>query len=212
MEDNMINLQKIKGFTLIELLVVIAIIAILAAILFPVFAQAREKARQASCLSNCKQLGTSFQLYIDDYDETFPYAFRSWEPADFWWTEIFSYVKNEQIIKCPSRRQDARGYGMNQIASEIAMAQIQNSAETICLAENYASDWRAIGWSWTGTGDPNNQYMGQLNGVHNKSGIDGFCNVVWCDGHAKAFKRSYLDPADSTDPHYDQWFFRIEKP
>ena len=68
MEDNMINLQKIKGFTLIELLVVRAIIAILAAILFPVFAQAREKARQASCLSNCKQLGTSFQLYIDDYD------------------------------------------------------------------------------------------------------------------------------------------------
>ena len=61
-----------KGFTLIELLVVIAIIAILAAILFPVFAQAREKARQTSCLSNCKQLGTALQLYLDDYDETYP--------------------------------------------------------------------------------------------------------------------------------------------
>ena len=61
-----------KGFTLIELLVVIAIIAILAAILFPVFAQAREKARQTSCLSNCKQLGTALQLYVDDYEETFP--------------------------------------------------------------------------------------------------------------------------------------------
>ena len=60
-----------RGFTLIELLVVIAIIAILAAILFPVFARAREKARQASCLSNCKQMGLAAMMYIQDYDEVF---------------------------------------------------------------------------------------------------------------------------------------------
>ena len=66
------NLMKRYGFTLIELLVVIAIIAILAAILFPVFAQAREKARQTSCLSNIKQIGTAMQLYVDDWEETLP--------------------------------------------------------------------------------------------------------------------------------------------
>ncbi len=72
-----------RGFTLIELLVVIAIIAILAAILFPVFAQAREKARQASCISNMRQIGTSVRMYSQDYDEEFPMGTypgpRNWE-------------------------------------------------------------------------------------------------------------------------------------
>jgi prepilin-type N-terminal cleavage/methylation domain-containing protein len=66
--------RRRNAFTLIELLVVIAIIAILAAILFPVFAHAREKARQTSCLSNAKQLGTATMMYVQDYDETYPKA------------------------------------------------------------------------------------------------------------------------------------------
>src|SRR4051794_30833259 len=73
-----------RGFTLIELLVVIAIIAIFAAILFPVFAQAREKARQATCQSNLKQIGTAFSMYLQDYDESFPNT-----GAEYLWTGRF---------------------------------------------------------------------------------------------------------------------------
>ena len=135
----MFNLKK--GFTLIELLVVIAIIAILAAILFPVFAQAREKARQTSCLSNLKQLGTATQLYIDDYEETYPpaglcnyedalgigdsgYPCRNFKTALYrpetyhgaywtWMDSIFPYVKNLSLYTCPSAPKKASSYGIN---------------------------------------------------------------------------------------------------
>ena len=129
-----------KGFTLIELLVVIAIIAILAAILFPVFAQAREKARATSCLSNCKQMGTSLTLYVDDWDEVMPpmffdintyTAFENGSPGQ-WGTSwnstaifayyggshpsffdaIYPYCKNKHMYICPSYK-NAMGYAMN---------------------------------------------------------------------------------------------------
>ncbi|HLK55393.1 MAG TPA: prepilin-type N-terminal cleavage/methylation domain-containing protein [Chthonomonadaceae bacterium] len=96
-----------KGFTLIELLVVIAIIAILAAILFPVFAQAREKARGISCVSNVKELSTATLLYVQDYDETFPMNFYMGQngPApcvSVVWVNIVPYIKNVQVNQCPS--------------------------------------------------------------------------------------------------------------
>ena len=112
------------AFTLIELLVVIAIIAILAAILFPVFAQARDKGRQAACLSNCKQLGLALMMYAGDYDDTLPPAkigntppyrhgcagtgegYPVW-PA-FWQDAVLPYTKNRAILRCPSRPN--RGY------------------------------------------------------------------------------------------------------
>jgi prepilin-type N-terminal cleavage/methylation domain-containing protein/prepilin-type processing-associated H-X9-DG protein len=96
-----------SGFTLIELLVVIAIIAILAAILFPVFAQARESARKASCLSNSRQIGISLTMYIQDYDETLPSLYQNYFPnvyVDFW-NLVQPYVKNVDLFYCPDRSQ-----------------------------------------------------------------------------------------------------------
>ncbi|MBM3457801.1 MAG: DUF1559 domain-containing protein, partial [Armatimonadetes bacterium] len=105
--------------TLIELLVVIAIIAILAAILFPVFAQAREKARSTACLSNCKQVAMGLMMYFQDHDEEGPVGYATnlpW-PNNYcghnpamrcWWEVITPYTKNEDIFGCPSARPDIR--------------------------------------------------------------------------------------------------------
>lgn len=113
------DLRK-SGFTLIELLVVIAIIALLAAILFPVFARARENARRSSCQSNLKQIGLGLLQYAQDYDETFP-AYLRWNDgfngsfgfvgsnrfmndAFLWADAVMPYVKSDQIFVCPSRK------------------------------------------------------------------------------------------------------------
>ncbi len=98
-----------KGFTLIELLVVIAIIAILAAILFPAFARARENARRASCQSNLKQIGLGILQYVQDYDERYPSAYSALSTGRIEWPQLMQpYLKSTQIFTCPSNTDGAK--------------------------------------------------------------------------------------------------------
>jgi prepilin-type N-terminal cleavage/methylation domain-containing protein len=194
-----------RGFTLIELLVVIAIIAILAAILFPVFAKAREKARQSSCLSNIKQLGLGALQYAQDYDErmmpdrlptltpvtpTGPYV-RNGNNYYFWTDFVQPYVKNSQILLCPSNNtpntccvaERPRSYGPNTETanSTCKLGDVQESANTIHFMEcqyNSRVHWDDMGsFDMGGVGDPRSARR------HN----DGW-NVEFCDGHAKWLK------------------------
>ncbi len=116
--------NRTKGFTLIELLVVIAIIAILAAILFPVFARARENARRTSCLSNVKQIGLGAMMYVQDYDETYPRnsqckmtgCVSAAGTLDYWDEIILPYTKSTQVFLCPSSSSTiprTANYGVN---------------------------------------------------------------------------------------------------
>jgi prepilin-type N-terminal cleavage/methylation domain-containing protein/prepilin-type processing-associated H-X9-DG protein len=107
----MLMKRQERGFTLIELLVVIAIIAILAAILFPVFSRAREMARKAACISNLKQIGMALNMYAQDWDERFPAECfpAQWPPGPnvpydkyCWRWAVTPYIKNEQVWVCPS--------------------------------------------------------------------------------------------------------------
>ena len=170
-----------SAFTLIELLVVIAIIAILAAILFPVFAQAREKARQAACLSNAKQLGNAIAMYTQDYDEVLPPGGWTATPAPSgrWFSSIYPYVKNINVYVCPSKNEDrfrpvptaagvpnatniAGGYGCNinimnysfnstTTVPAKALAEIADSAGTFVLCDAAELDLARL----AGTSDNN---------------------------------------------------------
>ena len=147
---------RAPGFTLIELLVVIAIIAILAAMLFPVFARAREKARQTSCLSNVKQFCLGVMMYAQDYDEMLPITMEVDEHGastvlDMWFGGIDPYIRNQQIRWCPSdpdkgRDSDLWGsYLMNGLLTVggRSLNAAAKPAETILMAER-AANWRNL--------------------------------------------------------------------
>jgi len=133
--------MKVKAFTLIELLVVIAIIAILAAILFPVFAKVREKARQTSCASNMKQLGLAFTQYVQDNDEKYPCGtdpgYSSFYYGSGWAGQIYPYVKSTGLYRCPD---DSTSNSGNAVAVSYAL----NSNVTFTIVNGAGSSLAAF--------------------------------------------------------------------
>jgi prepilin-type N-terminal cleavage/methylation domain-containing protein/prepilin-type processing-associated H-X9-DG protein len=177
------------GFTLIELLVVIAIIAILAAILFPVFARAREKARQSSCASNLKQITLGLLMYAQDYDERFPIEFFGWGDITPTWREVtVPYIKNTQVYQCPSESAWTWTYGMDPnwtvwnggyYGETLKLAKFERPAETLLVGENRDNDWPV--------NIPGSTY-GAIQLRHNEG-----ANCSFVDGHVKWMKLDMLN-------------------
>jgi prepilin-type N-terminal cleavage/methylation domain-containing protein/prepilin-type processing-associated H-X9-DG protein len=210
-----------RGFTLIELLVVIAIIAILAAILFPVFARAREKARQTACLNNVRQLMTGAAMYAQDYDEKCilryydveePPGSGNWVDRIEWYESIMAYVNNQQVFKCPSNPRDSwLTYSMNcqrEIGSQsyhgsdgtLSLADIEAPAEVILLGEmpEGGSSHRVCPPYHTDSEHCRPITMNDGDKLHN-----GGANYGFFDGHAKWYRvQQTLAPSNlwSLDP------------
>ena len=221
-----------RGFTLIELLVVIAIIAILAAILFPVFARAREKARQASCASNVKQIMLSILMYNQDYDEKLP---QSWSGADAWggpsktWADLVQpYVKNTQLFVCPSNLTTSMGwegqpnrfqvsYGYNCNVTHkgcgpgTAIAQISQPSSLIMIGDGWLNgDGRVtpVGNHWC---DGVTVRCGGFNNGGGNWGLlsqahNGGGNFGFLDGHVKWGKWESYYPSSATDNTMDSFW------
>jgi len=207
--------MKRYGFTLIELLVVIAIIAILAAILFPVFAKAREKARQTSCLNNLKQIGLGMMQYVQDYDEEYPRTWN-WDPARGTYTGPFGvmqpYVKNTNIFLCPSQATHntltyqifPTSYAFNYYLAWSNLSSCVKPAATVAMADSgacatlYSDNTPAVtenspqepgGWILC----PPDLYAatGNWDWVAPSMRHSARCNVAFADGHAKSMSNTW---------------------
>jgi len=199
--------RKPGGFTLIELLVVIAIIAILAAILFPVFAQAREKARQSSCLSNLKQIGTAMHMYMQDYDSVFMRNEQTVTGCPQ--TLLQPYTKNTQIWVCPSDpNQKVRANNNPTIVSYMMNTQFNAKVDSFVtrpgeLVVTHDSDPGEVGWtegnSWDGgqTTDwpqlrPNGCTESNLGKTVKPCGMDSY-KAEWFNRHNGVFNALFYD-------------------
>ena len=202
-----------RGFTLIELLVVIAIIAILAAILFPVFGRARENARRASCASNLKQIGLGMAQYTSEYDGLFPKSNGSGSRGS-WRQEIAKYVKNNDLFRCPSNPNNNKTVnkadtdkGLPEVKTsynanyhviigggdDIAVlneSKVSSPATKVIASESLTDGEDGIlAGDWTGDQILNTGYAGHL----------GTWNVLYVDGHVKS-----LLPTKTMTP-VNQW-------
>ncbi|HEX3000267.1 MAG TPA: prepilin-type N-terminal cleavage/methylation domain-containing protein [Armatimonadota bacterium] len=213
-----------RGFTLIELLVVIAIIAILAAILFPVFARARENARKTTCLSNAKQIATSLAMYVQDYDQAYPYymitrpagwpyAYMSGDLSasmqmDSWPMDLEPYMKNCKVFFCPS----------DPNSSQAPAKPLDNPTLRSSYVYRYCLAWFAEG-KWgrplceTDFDRPADTVMiyeskdwhADKYGLwHSGTNYPGavLLNSVYADGHAKIWKMSKHDNNGVFDPNW----------
>jgi len=197
------NQRRPRGFTLIELLVVIAIIAILAAILFPVFAQARDKARSATCLSNMKQIGLGLMMYAQDFDEILPfnYNYSADRTALYWWEDVTQpYIKSQGIFVCPSASPHtsytfARPPGLvNPLVSDfIANAQGPSQANFVVNGINYGSSAGSNLWG---------PFLNSQGVAGTQSRSLAFCEdpagtIGMFDGRSGQFEIYYIEQVDA---------------
>ena len=222
-----------RAFTLIELLVVIAIIAILASILFPVFAQARAKARQTSCASNLKQMGTASTMYLQDYDETMLCYVNG--SSNYWPNAIAPYVKERRIWYCPdfprntgAPSPNSSTYGanfnivncINGAPAPLILASytrpsellwIADSEDSVPLKAQYACSGFQAGF--VGLYDPNTQatktttcakYLTKTGGVDARH--SGGANLLFLDTHVKWQRREPISKLETDASHpVDLW-------
>jgi prepilin-type N-terminal cleavage/methylation domain-containing protein/prepilin-type processing-associated H-X9-DG protein len=198
-----LNRRIRRGFTLIELLVVIAIIAILAAILFPVFARAREAARKSSCQSNLKQIGTAFLMYVQDYDETWPNIWNGVvdinlaPPTGYNWAwAVQPYIKNTQVFRCPSDTQRVgSSYNANNQIDNNSDAAIVAPADTIVAMDGFTDNNGNYAQTNTTTGNGLNcdytMWDATSRATRRDVGLPRHSdtnNILWADGHVKTSK------------------------
>ena len=220
--------RRSEGFTLIELLVVIAIIAILAAILFPVFARARENARKTTCLSNLKQIGASVQMYIQDYDEMMPIGCSYWyapggggaasrTDPQIWSDLLQPYSKNTRLFVCPSDSVPAQttpwgsrdlSYCANMCYEQfnfLALASLSQPAAYVFAwdSDTYFSYW----YNTTDTSLDATSYRPWLSSA--KPHFDGV-GTVYQEGHSKSINdgrmnQGIINKNISFNPYIHNW-------